>query len=137
MEDLHAADVIFVTTHSQGSIFSTHLIDRLLRDGHILTARSVDILTRTAASIAPGSAPPSTQAQRICLLSLCGIHLGPLRYLKTSSLLQPYIQVSGVFCQYNVCSVDAPQYFENAAAGELFQFQVSIPYFREDALLTC
>ncbi|OBZ74632.1 hypothetical protein A0H81_05079 [Grifola frondosa] len=105
LENLHAADVIFVPSHSQGAIVSTHLVDRLIRDGHILTARSVDILAQTAATITPGgvAATPSTQAQKVCFLSLCGIHLGPLRYLKTSSLLQPYIQ--------------------NAAAGELFDFQ--------------
>ncbi|KAI0945874.1 hypothetical protein AcV7_009996 [Taiwanofungus camphoratus] len=107
MEDLHAADVVFVASHSQGCIISTHLVDRLIRDGHILTSRSVDILRKTAATIAPGGAPiPASQAQKICFLALCGIHLGPLRYLKTSSLLQPYIQ-----------------YFENAAARELFEFQ--------------
>ncbi|KAH9837583.1 uncharacterized protein C8Q71DRAFT_796153 [Rhodofomes roseus] len=107
MEDLHAADVILVAAHSQGSIVATHLIDRLVRDGHILTSRSVDILKRTAAAVAPGSAAPSvTQAQRIGFLALCGIHLGPLRYLGASSLLQPYIQ-----------------YFEHASARELFEFQ--------------
>jgi len=107
MEDLHAADVIFVASHSQGSIIATHLVDRLLRDGHILTSRSVDVLKKTAAAITPGaSSAPPTQAQRICFLALCGIHLGPLRYLGASSLLQPYIQ-----------------YFENAAARELFEFQ--------------
>ncbi|CCM04162.1 uncharacterized protein FIBRA_06324 [Fibroporia radiculosa] len=107
MEDLHAADVIFVASHSQGSIVATHLVDRLLRDGHILTSRSVDLLTKATAAITPGgSSLSTTQAQRICFLALCGIHLGPLRYLGTSSLLQPYIQ-----------------YFENAAARELFEFQ--------------
>ncbi|KAI0365846.1 hypothetical protein BV20DRAFT_953453 [Pilatotrama ljubarskyi] len=108
MEDLHAADVIFVASHSQGAIISTHLIDRLIEDGHILTSRSVDTLAKSAASIAAGGAAavPTTQAQKVCLLALCGIHLGPLRYLKTSSLLQPYIQ-----------------YVENAAARELFEFQ--------------
>ncbi|KAL6307306.1 hypothetical protein BKA93DRAFT_837746 [Sparassis latifolia] len=108
MEDLHAADVIFVATHSQGSIVSTHLIDMLIQDGHILTTRSVDILTETAATIAPGGAASlsATQAQRVCFLALSGIHLGPLRYLKMSSLLQPYIQ-----------------YFENSSASELFEFQ--------------
>ncbi|OSC98323.1 hypothetical protein PYCCODRAFT_1375428 [Trametes coccinea BRFM310] len=108
MEDLHAADVIFVASHSQGAIISTHLIDRLIEDGHILTSRSVDVLAKSAAAIAAGgsSAVPTVQAQRVCLLALCGIHLGPLRYLKTSSLLQPYIQ-----------------YVENAAARELFEFQ--------------
>ncbi|KAI0665516.1 hypothetical protein C8Q78DRAFT_986317 [Trametes maxima] len=108
MEDLHAADVIFVASHSQGAIISTHLVDRLIEDGHILTSRSVDTLARSAAAIAAGGAAsvPTTQAQKVCLLALCGIHLGPLRYLKTSSLLQPYIQ-----------------YVENAAARELFEFQ--------------
>lgn len=95
MEDLHAADVIFVASHSQGAIISTHLVDRLIEDGHILTSRSVDVLAKSVASITAGGAAavPATQAQKVCLLALCGIHLGPLRYLKTSSLLQPYIQV--------------------------------------------
>ncbi|KAI0640859.1 hypothetical protein C8Q79DRAFT_1003960 [Trametes meyenii] len=108
MEDLHAADVIFVASHSQGAIISTHLVDRLIEDGHILTSRSVDTLARSAAALAAGgvASVPTTQAQKVCLLALCGIHLGPLRYLKTSSLLQPYIQ-----------------YVENAAARELFEFQ--------------
>ncbi|GJE96161.1 hypothetical protein PsYK624_123540 [Phanerochaete sordida] len=109
-EDLHAADVIFVATHSQGSVVSTHLIAQLLNEGHILTQKNMDIITRTAATVAPGGVSPSqparAKAQRICCLALCGIHLGPLRYLRTSSLLQPYIQ-----------------YFENAAAHELFDFQ--------------
>ncbi|KZT05106.1 uncharacterized protein LAESUDRAFT_242161 [Laetiporus sulphureus 93-53] len=107
MEDLHAADVIFVASHSQGCIVATHLIDRLISDGHILTSRSVDNLTKTAATIAPGgSSLSSVQAQRIGFLALCGIHLGPLRYLGTSSFLQQYIQ-----------------YVENPAARELFEFQ--------------
>ncbi|THG95454.1 hypothetical protein EW026_g6205 [Hermanssonia centrifuga] len=110
VDDLHAADVIFVATHSQGSIVATHLLDKLIREGHILTPRNVDTLSSTAAAIVPGGSVPLpaslTRTQKICCLALCGIHLGPLRYLKTSSLLQPYIQ-----------------YFENAAAGELFDFQ--------------
>ncbi|KAM5534128.1 hypothetical protein V8D89_012148 [Ganoderma adspersum] len=108
MEDLHAADVIFVASHSQGAVVSTHLVHRLIEDGHILTSRSVDTLAKSAAALAAGGAAaiPTAQAQRVCLLALCGIHLGPLRYMKTSSLLQPYIQ-----------------YVENAAARELFEFQ--------------
>ncbi|KAI0798209.1 hypothetical protein C8Q75DRAFT_708864 [Abortiporus biennis] len=110
MEDLHEADIIFVATHSQGSIISIHLLDKLIQEGHILTPRNVDILSSTAAAIAPGGTPPSlassSRMQRICCLALCGIHLGPLRYLRTSSYIQPYIQ-----------------YFENAAAKELFDFQ--------------
>ncbi len=93
MNDLHAADAILVATHSQGSIVSTHLLDRLIREKHIKT--STDLLASASAALAPGgtsSAGPS--AQRVCCLALCGIHLGPLRYLSSSSLLQPYIQVS-------------------------------------------
>lgn len=102
MADLHAADVVFVATHSQGSIVSTHLLDRLIRDGHIRTVRSMEAATSStqSESVASGTAdivPPAVSAvqqpQRICCLALCGIHLGPLRYLSTSSLLQPYFQV--------------------------------------------
>jgi hypothetical protein len=50
--------------------------------------------------------PPVRSPQRVCCLALCGIHLGPLRYLRTSALLQPYLQ-----------------YFESTAAKELFEFQ--------------
>ncbi|EIN03565.1 hypothetical protein PUNSTDRAFT_93924 [Punctularia strigosozonata HHB-11173 SS5] len=112
MADLRAADVVFVATHSQGSVVSTHILDRLIRDGHIRTARSVaaDRLAAAGQSIAAGLAPGATglesKPQRVCCLALCGIHLGPLRYLSGSSFTKPYIQ-----------------YFENAAAMELFEFQ--------------
>ena len=94
MNDLHAADVVFVATHSQGSIVSTHLLDRLIRDGHLRTVRSLATRSPTE-SVASGSANivPTVKPQRICCLALCGIHLGPLRYLSTSSILQPYFQV--------------------------------------------
>ena len=39
--------------------------------------------------------------QQVCCLALCGTHLGPLVYLNTISVVQPYIQ-----------------YFESAAARE-------------------
>lgn len=107
MEDLHAADAIFVAAHSQGCIVATHLLDRLVRDGHILTSRSVDTLAKAAAAVASsGAAPTISQAQRIGFLALCGIHLGPLRYYGASSLLQPYIQVriSSLAMQTYVCS---------------------------------
>jgi hypothetical protein len=94
MDEIHVADVIFVATHSQGSIVSTHLLDRLIRDGHIRTHRSVEA-TIPADPLASGGVDivPPIKPQRICCLALCGIHLGPLRYLSTSSLLQPYFQV--------------------------------------------
>jgi hypothetical protein len=101
MNDLHAADAILVATHSQGSIVSTHLLERLIREKHIKTSRTSDLLASASAALAPGgtsfAAPP---AQRVCCLALCGIHLGPLRYLSSSSLLQPYIQVgvSDILC---------------------------------------
>ena len=119
MQDLHLADVIFVATHSQGSIVSTHLLDRLIRDNHIRTAgnmaawsdgvASVGEAVPGLASIGVGSAdvsvglglavPTTTRLKphRICCLVLCGIHLGPLRYLKSSSLVKPYIQVGHSF----------------------------------------
>ncbi|KAF8213244.1 hypothetical protein K438DRAFT_1803652 [Mycena galopus ATCC 62051] len=111
MDAIHKADVIFVATHSQGTIVSTHILDRLIRDGHIRTGGS-DVskdpgsVAAAAASTATASALPAPPPQRVCCLALCGIHLGPLRYLSSSSLLLPYIQ-----------------YFENAAAKELFEFQ--------------
>ena len=99
VQDLHAANVIFVAAHSQGSVVSAHLIDRLIKEGHIMTERNAEIIAQAASAVAPGGvAPPltaTTHTQKICCLALCGIHLGPLRYLKTSSLLQPYIQVGG------------------------------------------
>ncbi|KIK65422.1 hypothetical protein GYMLUDRAFT_38877 [Collybiopsis luxurians FD-317 M1] len=102
VEDLHNADVIFVATHSQGSVVSTHLLDRLIRDRHIRTSKNA--ATESISGIGVNVVSPP--AQRVCCLCLCGIHLGPLRYLSTSSLVQPYIQ-----------------YFESAAARELFEFQ--------------
>src|ERR1700733_13162315 len=105
MEDLSAADVIFVATHSQGSVVSTHLLDRLIRDNHIRTLENSPPSHVQGGPIAPAS-PMSVglggdtsgeahlKPHRICCLELCGIHLGPLRYLKSSSLVKPYIQVS-------------------------------------------
>ncbi|KAF7320275.1 hypothetical protein MKEN_00812200 [Mycena kentingensis (nom. inval.)] len=101
MTAIHEADVIFVATHSQGSIVSTHIISRLINDGHIRTG-GYDASSPTRSS----PQPPPPPRQRVCCLALCGIHLGPLRYLNSSSLLLPYIQ-----------------YFESAAAKELFEFQ--------------
>ena len=95
MADLHAADVIFISTHSQGCVVSTHLLDRLIRDKHIRPPR--DSVCVTGADSFPSSVgidlPPDMKPQRICCLALCGIHHGPLRYLGSSTLVQPYIQV--------------------------------------------
>jgi hypothetical protein len=99
------ADAILLATHSQGSVVTTQLIDRLISEGHIRTGKNPEAAARVARHA--GVVPP-VNPHRVCCLALCGIHLGPLYYLNTSSLVQPYIQ-----------------YFENAAARELFEFQVS------------
>lgn len=113
MADLRESDAVIFATHSQGSIVSTHIIDKLIKDGHILTAYPP--VADTGVAAAPGVPLVITKAggslikrkpQRVCCLALCGIHLGPLRYLSSSSLLQPYFQ-----------------YFETTAARELFEFQ--------------
>ncbi|KAF8264922.1 hypothetical protein EI94DRAFT_1737298 [Lactarius quietus] len=110
IDDLHAADAILVATHSQGSIVSTHLLDRLIHDKHIKTSRTAsDLLASASAALHPGgTSHAAPKVQRVCCLALCGIHLGPLRYLSSSSLVLPYIQ-----------------YFESAAAKELFEFQTT------------
>lgn len=106
MDALHAADAVLIATHSQGSIVSTHLVDRLIRDRHIRTSRNTVVEGASESFPTTGLTAPVLQPQRVCCLALCGIHLGPLRYLSSSSLLQPYFQ-----------------YFESAAARELFEFQ--------------
>ncbi|KAG9049907.1 hypothetical protein FS837_008669 [Tulasnella sp. UAMH 9824] len=103
VEDLHQADVIFVATHSQGSIVSTQLIATLIADGHIRTESNREAVLRAAEN--SQTIPPSHPTRCLCLC-LCGIHLGPLLYLNASSLTQPYFT-----------------YFETAAARELFEFQ--------------
>lgn len=141
MNDLHEADVVIVATHSQGSVVSTHLLDRLIRDNHIVTSRNQSLANSvvqavgTAADVFPSSIGlngSTTQTgtrrkvQRVCCLALCGIHHGPLRYLNSSTLVGPYIQV----CIFSLTRWSALQpfywqYFESAAARELFEFQVS------------
>ncbi|KAG7440489.1 uncharacterized protein BT62DRAFT_910477 [Guyanagaster necrorhizus] len=105
MSDLHECDALIVATHSQGSVVSTHLLDRLLREGHLVTSFSPGEQESLSLGVEPGLVA-SRKKQRICCLALCGIHLGPLRYLSTSSLFQPYFQ-----------------YFEGEATRELFEFQ--------------
>ena len=98
---LRAADVIFVATHSQGSIVSTHLIHKLLQDGYIHTRNNLE---PTGEAFAVGTAgiasgvggvvnAQNLREQKVACLSLCGIHLGPLAYLQKNSFLMPYIQV--------------------------------------------
>ena len=106
MDDIHAADAILVSTHSQGSIVSTHFLDRLIGEKHIRTARNGVVLAPAGSfpSASGMDTAPAPRPQKVCCLAMCGIHLGPLRYLSTSSLFQPYFQVctgqvvSGGFC---------------------------------------
>lgn len=95
MDDLRNADVLFVATHSQGSVVSTHLLDRLIQDKLICTRpEDASISAEDSFPSEVGiSMPSERKLQRVCCLALCGIHLGPLRYLSSSSLVAPYIQV--------------------------------------------
>lgn len=113
LSDIHAADAIFIATHSQGSIVSTHLLDRLLKGGHIITVNSTTTagVAVDGVSLAEGGMP-FRKPQKVCCLALCGIHLGPLRYLSTSSLLQPYIQVREV-CRTSSTRFDLPTSISN------------------------
>ncbi|KAF8969681.1 hypothetical protein BDZ97DRAFT_213140 [Flammula alnicola] len=110
MSDLHDADAILVATHSQGSVVSTHLLDQLIKDNHIVTSRNQTMPMGTGAEAFPSAIGVGDtvrrKVQRVCCLALCGIHLGPLRYLSSSTLVGPYLQ-----------------YFESTAARELFEFQ--------------
>lgn len=117
LDDLHEADVVFVAAHSQGTIVAAHLIDRLLKGGHINT------------EIPGPDSSHRARGQKICCLSLCGIHLGPLRYLKMSSFIQPYIQVRSFNTKEVRGADESWQYFESAAAKEIFDFQVRLPSF--------
>ena len=90
MSDLHDADAIIVSTHSQGSIVSTRLLNRPIQDNHITTTETFPF----AIGIPETISRRKSKIQRVCCVALCGIHLGPLRYLSLSTLVQPYIQVS-------------------------------------------
>ncbi|TEB27147.1 hypothetical protein FA13DRAFT_1634918 [Coprinellus micaceus] len=108
IDDLREADVIFVATHSQGSVVSTHLMSKLVQEG-VIYPRPEELIPTGGDTFPSAVGLPrlsERKIQRVCCLALCGIHLGPLRYLRSSSVVAPYIQ-----------------YFENAAARELFEFQ--------------
>ena len=96
MSDLHEADVIIIVTHSQGCVVSTHLLDRLIRDGHIITSNSQTVPLAVGIESFPSAIGSYRTIQKICCLGLCGIRLGPLRYLCSSTLVGPYLQVSQI-----------------------------------------
>ncbi|KAH7909487.1 hypothetical protein BJ138DRAFT_1102638 [Hygrophoropsis aurantiaca] len=147
---LHDADAVLIVAHSQGSVVATHILDRLVRDGHLWTGVDAgtssedqgDAVVQGGVGVAasdtgmgrssPNSTPTSTwnrknirdrKPQRICCLAMCGVHLGPLRYLSTSSLLQPYIQFGSWMSAYRLSMGVGFRYFESTAARELFEFQ--------------
>jgi len=110
VEALHEADVIFVATHSQGSIVSTILLNRLLEEGHICTDPNsaplggggatsglpmnveAGLTSETGDTASGEGGKRARKGQRLGLLAMCGIHLGPLGYL-SGSLVGPYLQV--------------------------------------------
>ena len=97
ISDLCNADAIIVATHSQRFITSTHLLDRLIRDGHVVTSRNQDpnqnkdqqdlvmpVGLGVEAEMFPASIGLGVESERrenVCCLALCGIRWGPLMYL--------------------------------------------------------
>ncbi|ORX37521.1 hypothetical protein BD324DRAFT_622237 [Kockovaella imperatae] len=119
INDLRRADAIFFAAHSQGCIVTTHLISRMIAQGHIRTPLNRDAVLRCEWAFGPIGVMPDTPKrkrqsaseegyQKVAMLAMCGVHLGPLYSISTSTVIQPYLQ-----------------WFENAAARELFEFQES------------
>jgi len=67
VRDLHEADAIFFSAHSQGTIVGTELLARLIEQKHIQPERT-----------------------RVCLLAMAGIHEGPLPHLQ-SAIISSYL----------------------------------------------
>jgi hypothetical protein len=91
MDDLPNSDVVLVAAYSQGSVVSTHLLDRLIRDNHIrvggrgrvpVTSPSAGGLASLVLGTPPLAGGEGRKPHRICCLALCGILLGPLRCLE-------------------------------------------------------
>jgi hypothetical protein len=98
-------------------VVSMHSLDRFIWDGYIVTrgtsSRERAYLFYRVSRIAYGKwgrgisaivlgdignatmGTASRKVQRDCCLALYGIHLGPLRYLNSSTILGPYPQVDG------------------------------------------
>ncbi|EJU05139.1 hypothetical protein DACRYDRAFT_19736, partial [Dacryopinax primogenitus] len=109
MNDIHQADVILFACHSQGSIVTCQIMDRLLEEGHIYTGYPEQTAGETIVKLETQGPAIPRKVQRVVCLALCGIHLGPLLYLNTSVLTQPWLH-----------------YVETAAARELFDFQDTV-----------
>ncbi|WWC95600.1 hypothetical protein V866_002465 [Kwoniella sp. B9012] len=125
INEVRRADAIFFAAHSQGCIVTTHLISRMIAQGHIRTPLNGEAVSRCEWAFGPiGVVPPDEPRrgrrshshiqgsdgghQKVAMLAMCGVHLGPLYSISTSTVIQPYLQ-----------------WFENAAARELFEFQDS------------
>lgn len=123
INDLRRADAILFAAHSQGCVVTTHLISRMIAQGHIRTAHNREAVARCEWAFGPIAIVPSEDSkkgrrlaaalggaeggrQKVAMLAMCGVHLGPLYSISTSSVIGPYLQ-----------------WFENAAARELFEFQ--------------
>ena len=139
INDLRRADAIFFAAHSQGCIVTTHLTSRLIAQGHIRTRLNHEAVSRCEWAFGPiGLLPPDEpkrgrkvsptqntggRCQKIAMLAMCGVHLGPIHSISTSTVIQPYLQ-----------------WFENAAARELFEFgetnsAVSVAYQKALAMV--
>ncbi|CAK9782924.1 hypothetical protein CC85DRAFT_329427 [Cutaneotrichosporon oleaginosum] len=140
INDLRRADAILFAAHSQGCIVTTHLISRMIAQGHIRTATNREATARCEWAFGPIGIMPNEDSkkgrqlaarmsgreggrQKVAMLAMCGVHLGPFYSISTSSVIQPYLQ-----------------WFENAAARELFEFQdttsaVSVAYQRALAMV--
>lgn len=125
INDLRRADAILFAAHSQGCIVTTHLISRMIAQGHIRTPLNREAVARCEWAFGPIGIVPDEKSkrgrqlaanlpgaeggrQKVAMLAMCGVHLGPLYSISTSSVIGPYLQ-----------------WFENAAARELFEFQDS------------
>ncbi|ORY34567.1 hypothetical protein BCR39DRAFT_513405 [Naematelia encephala] len=137
INDVRRADAVFFAAHSQGCIVTTHLVSRMIAQGHLRTPLNAEAVSRCEWAFGPiGVVPdeprrrkqavPLTGSeggyQKVAMLAMCGVHLGPLHSISTT-VIQPYLQ-----------------WFENAAARELFEFQdtnsaVSMDY--QKALSMC
>ncbi|GMK56231.1 hypothetical protein CspeluHIS016_0300710 [Cutaneotrichosporon spelunceum] len=135
INDLRRADAVLFAAHSQGCIVTTHLISRMIAQGHLRTTKNREAAARCEWAFGPIGIMPNEESkkgqqqaarmsgreggwQKVAVLAMCGVHLGPFYSISTSSVLQPYFQ-----------------WFENAAARELFEFQdstsaVSVAYRR-------
>ncbi|KAL1412606.1 hypothetical protein Q8F55_000353 [Vanrija albida] len=135
INDVRRADAVMFAAHSQGCIVTTHLISRMIAQGHIRTPLNKDAIARCEWAFGPIAIVPDEASrkgrklaerlsgaeggrQKVAMLAMCGVHLGPLYSISTSNVIQPYLQ-----------------WFENAAARELFEFQdsnsaVSVAYQR-------